>query len=959
MRWPVMILALLLLIDVWYRAHTFGPDIRSVTGINFWPTTTGESEPLDCDEAAYAYIGHRIHQGDVMYRDLTENKPPLGYWLYTLAVAIGGYRELAIRLMAIPFVELTIIVVWWIALRLGGPVAACLAAGLYALLSTDPFLFGNGSNFEHFINLFAVLSLGLLVNGQARESRWWIFGTGACLGLAALVKQVAIVPVVVFIPAILLRAWLHESARTRRWARGLLDVLVLGLGVTAVVGIATSIVMAQGAAGAAYQDIILQGRALATDTLPEPNAPLWPIRWLTGNADPQGRLPWPFGDTDYLVWWGSGSWPLWLASIPALAYLFFSKPAHAGRLLATGWTGAAWIQVALPGLYWQHYYLLPIPGVAIAVAVMMADSASVLARGLRSGPGTASDTISARRRSTRGRLLVAAGSTVALVAAIGGTLFIQARDYLGVAPEQLTIRYKGGGQWVVLRAMGRDLARRATIWNHPHLLVWGWQSPLYFYSRLDSPTRHFFVNNLLRDQADRNHPLVQAQTDEIMATLHRNPPELIFAGYAPFQALHAFLSKSYLPSRRVVHDERTAIGLWIRNDDYGRFEVPRLESRPFHGDSDQHLAEVLAAQESDQGAWGVLQAVDDVLAVLDSPLSHHRPDLGQEVRLLLRKVEHDEPAQRQPLDQDLSHQHRDPIAADRRLCGVVLRDEPADRHSCERVEEWQNGVEDGTADVLEIDVDSLRAGGFQRLGEIRPSVVDACVEPELLYDILALALAAGNPDRPASPGLGELAHNRANRTRSCGDHDGLAGFRLPDVHQAGPGGHSRHPEHAQRRRDGCDRRIELPDASAVGKRRLLPSRVGFNNVADAELAEIGGFDPADRAAGHRLADLDRRGIRRTGVHPASHVGVQREIQRAQQHLPRSGFRHRRLNEPEVGFLRLTLGASRQQDPAIHAIRHHAFLRSCRMMTHGSRIEISRRTRPSSYVSGGGKHYRVV
>jgi hypothetical protein len=164
---------------------------------------------------------------------------------------------------------------------------------------------------------------------------------------------------------------------------------------------------------------------------------------------------------------------------------------------------------------------------------------------------------------------------VALVAAIGGTLFIQARDYLGVAPEQLTVRYKGGGQWVVLRAMGRDLARRAMIWEDPHLLVWGWQSPLYFYSRIDSPTRHCFVNNLLRDQADRDHPLVRTQTDEIMATLRQYPPELVFAGYAPFRDLHAFLRESYLPSRLVVHDDRAGIGLWVRKDGYGRFEMGR------------------------------------------------------------------------------------------------------------------------------------------------------------------------------------------------------------------------------------------------------------------------------------------------------------------------------------------------------------------------------------------------
>ena len=71
----------------------------------------------------HAYIGKRIARGDVIYRDLTENKPPLGYWLFALAVAIGGANETCIRLMPVPFVLLTIALVWWIACRLGGPVA--------------------------------------------------------------------------------------------------------------------------------------------------------------------------------------------------------------------------------------------------------------------------------------------------------------------------------------------------------------------------------------------------------------------------------------------------------------------------------------------------------------------------------------------------------------------------------------------------------------------------------------------------------------------------------------------------------------------------------------------------------------------------------------------------------------------------------------------------------------------
>ena len=196
MRWSRLVLILLLVFDVWYRGHTFGPHVRDALGINLWPMAVGASEPLDCDEAAYAYIGHRILRGDVMYRDLTENKPPLGYWLYTLAVAIGGYHELAIRVMPIPFVLATIALVWWIALRLGGPVSACLAAGLFVILSTDPYLFGNGANLEHFINFFAVASLALVIRGWDRTERWSLVGSGVCLGAATLVKQVAIVPAV-------------------------------------------------------------------------------------------------------------------------------------------------------------------------------------------------------------------------------------------------------------------------------------------------------------------------------------------------------------------------------------------------------------------------------------------------------------------------------------------------------------------------------------------------------------------------------------------------------------------------------------------------------------------------------------------------------------------------------------------------------------------------------------------
>jgi 4-amino-4-deoxy-L-arabinose transferase-like glycosyltransferase len=554
MRPSRLVLLVLLLFDVWYRAHTFGPQVRDALGFNLWPSTIGAGEPLDCDEAAYAYMGHRIWHGDVLYRDLTENKTPLGYWLYALAVMVGGYSELAIRIMPIPFVLLTITLVWWIAEELGGPMAACLAAGLYVLLSTDPYLFGNGANLEHFVNLFSVASLAFIIYSWDRPGRWPLLAAGICLGAAALVKQFAILPVVIFVPALLLRGGQGGVSRGRRMRRAIADVSVFGLGAVAIAALAGLILATQGAGRDAIADIFFYGRALATDTLPEPGTPSSLFRPITGNADPLGRLPWPFGTTDYLVWWGTASWPLWLASIPSLAYMLLSRGLTAGRRLTAGWAIAAWAQVALPGLYWQHYYLLPTPGAAIAVAVCFADVLSFVAHAFR--PSS--------KRSWR-KITLALVCIPMLLIAIGTTFYLEVRSYLLVEPQELTIQYKGGRQWVVLRNMGRDLSQRARIWKDPHLYIWGWQSPLHFYGRIDSPTRHFFVDNLLRDQADRDHPLIRPRTDEIITTLKRSPPELIFTGYPPFRELKAFLNDRYLPSKM-------APGLWVRQEDFGRFE---------------------------------------------------------------------------------------------------------------------------------------------------------------------------------------------------------------------------------------------------------------------------------------------------------------------------------------------------------------------------------------------------
>ena len=566
--WARVGLVAILAFDVWWRCHTIGPTVRETLGFAPYPVVEREAEPLDCDEAAYGYIGRKLVHGSVMYRDVSENKPPLGYWLYALAVAIGGANESTIRLMPIPCVLGSIVLVWWLGLRLRGPGAACLAAFVFSILSTDPYLHGNGANLEHFINLFAVASLAAMVRSFSGPSRRWLIVAGICVALASLVKQVAAMHGVIYALAVILADRGRDGGKTGLRILGKLgDLGALAIGFAVPWVLAVAVLRVQGAGSAAYEDIVTYGSALATIKVPEPHAPSKLVRWFAGNADPGGMLPPPFGRTKYLVWWGTGSWPLWLAAVPATAWLLLSRKSGVDRRLVSGWVLSSWVQVALPGLFWQHYYLLPTPGVALVVGVALAAACGMI--------GTA------WRPIRPGRLL--AGSVVAmtLLASVVWTARLQVRDYLLVAPEDLTARFKGGHQWVVLRAMGREIARRSVAFDRPSLYVWGWQSPLFLYSGLDGPTRHFFADPLLEDYSQgfhRDDPRVRPRVERIIRDLEASPPSMVLVAYPPFPELKTFLESRAIRTRLEAGGQ--ALPLWVDRDDYARFEATADSAKP-------------------------------------------------------------------------------------------------------------------------------------------------------------------------------------------------------------------------------------------------------------------------------------------------------------------------------------------------------------------------------------------
>src|SRR5262249_20875227 len=195
------------------------------------------------------------------------------------------------------------------------------------------------------------------------------------------------------------------------------------------------------------------------------------------------------------------------------------------------------------------------------------------------------------------------------------------------------------------------------------------------------------------------------------------------------------------------------------------------------GHPDDELAEVAPLQHSDEGAWRVFKTGDDVLAVANATRGDARTHLAQKVGIVLGgKVVVDEAAYGQPLRENLPHGDGQSVGAGAVWDAVVLRNEPRDRNARKIVEQRQHGFPDGSAEVLEVDIDAAWAGGRQSRRKIRGAMIDRGAEAKLVLHEGAFLRAAGDADRSRASELRELADERSHRTAGRGDDHGLSGL---------------------------------------------------------------------------------------------------------------------------------------------------------------------------------------
>ncbi|WP_188899064.1 glycosyltransferase family 39 protein [Caldovatus sediminis] len=306
---------------------------------------------IDTDEGLYILQARAWLRGGWPLVAVWDMHPVGGPALLTLAMAVLGEGVGAVRLFGAVAVALTGWALHGAARAAGAPHGVALGAGLL-YVAHSVLLGGLATNTEVLLAPFVAAAMALGVRGAARAlergaaPRWRdLVATGLLVGAALTVKPVAVPEGSLAFLLLTAPAWRRGALP---WRRG----LAMAAAYAALCAAPTALFALAYALHGAFWEF-LDGSFLA------------PLRYGGERLDP-GTAAWQVGTAMLGL--------AWLFVMAALAPLPARRGAAeegwARRLGAVGalWFVAASLAVAMPGMFFEHYFLLWLPPLALLAA---------------------------------------------------------------------------------------------------------------------------------------------------------------------------------------------------------------------------------------------------------------------------------------------------------------------------------------------------------------------------------------------------------------------------------------------------------------------------------------------------------------------------------------------------------------------------------------------------------------
>jgi hypothetical protein len=319
------------------------------------------AEPLGIDQSLWASAVRGMARGQLLYRDVWEQRPPGIYWIYLAGFRIFGWNSAAVAWLDILAAVATTLLIHAIAKSLAGATTAAVAAALYAVLTMPASIYGHGGFLERSVcETFIVVCVGLggwcAVRFRDRPAQGWAFGVGLCCGAAIVLKPNA----GLYFPSLLLWIVLYRGAAAAAAGPAWLPAVAAAIaGVLIVPAAALLWLWRLGLLGDAEVAVIDFNRYYVAQGFS-----------LGSYAEALSKAIWLRIKTD----------PLWLggaaAALAAIAGLVRNRRLPPAAGLAVLWGGAATLVIVVNGArLFNSYFIQALAPLALLGAWFLVDAA--------------------------------------------------------------------------------------------------------------------------------------------------------------------------------------------------------------------------------------------------------------------------------------------------------------------------------------------------------------------------------------------------------------------------------------------------------------------------------------------------------------------------------------------------------------------------------------------------------
>jgi hypothetical protein len=407
------------------------------------------SIPFERDEGSYSYIGQRLLEGEVPYKDFYEMKPPGLFYGYAAVVAIFGHTIEAMHLGFMCITLLSTLMVFLIGRSLFDIKSGAAAAAAFSLLSISKQIVGFTAQSEHILVLFAVTGFWLVLQGIQKEKWWWYLLGGIALGFAFSVKQSA-----VFIVVATGLFMVFNFVKPFNIKAILVNGILMVLGFSLSLGLLFSLVAMKGS----WNEMMYWVLQV-------------PAKYVNALDSKMGmeRMRSQVSVTiqEYKIYWFMG---LVAVGLVWLSSLEFYKKAGLTLLFPISFLAVC------PGMYfYNHYFIMLMPSVAILVGGFVYILGDVMEH----------------------KMNTSFGGGLAFSIFVLGSFFIVGKqsDYY-FSPNQFQILRENYGDNPFVES--KPIADKINSLSQAgdECLVLGSEPQINFYSQLKSPTRHFFQGML-------------------------------------------------------------------------------------------------------------------------------------------------------------------------------------------------------------------------------------------------------------------------------------------------------------------------------------------------------------------------------------------------------------------------------------------------------------------------------